>query len=128
MKDATKLIGIDAGEMHRAKDYDNVRYPLIKWDWGRDECVDAIDRAGLPQPGKSACFFCPSSKPREILELGRTHPDLLERALAMEARAELTSVKGLGRSFAWADLVKYSEAQLDLFSHTTEIPCGCFDG
>ena len=46
----------------------------------------------------------------------------------MEARAELTSVKGLGRSFAWADLVKYSEAQLDLFSHTTEIPCVCFDG
>ena len=90
--------------------------------------MEAIARAGLPQPGKSACFFCPSSKPREILELSRTHPELLQRALAMEANAELTSVKGLGRSFAWADLVKYSEAQLDLFSHTTEIPCGCFDG
>jgi hypothetical protein len=62
------------------------------------------------------------------LELGRTHPDLLQRALAMEARAELTSVKGLGRAFAWADLVKFSEAQLDFFGHTPEIPCGCFDG
>lgn len=120
-------VGIDAGEAHRAK-YETTRYPLIEWDWGREECIEAIARAGLPQPGKSACFFCPSSKPREILELGRTHPDLLERALAMEARAELSSVKGLGRSFAWADLVKYSEAQLDFFGHTPEIPCGCFDG
>jgi hypothetical protein len=48
--------------------------------------------------------------------------------VGLHERAELTSVKGLGRSFAWADLVKHSEAQLDLFSHTTEIPCGCFDG
>jgi hypothetical protein len=120
-------VGIDAGEAHRAK-YAETRYPLIEWDWARDECVEAIARAGLRQPGKSACFFCPSSKPREILELGRTHPNLLARARAMEARAELTSVKGLGRSFAWADLVKYSEAQLDFFGHTPEIPCGCFDG
>lgn len=120
-------VGIDAGETHRATKAET-RYPLIEWDWGRDECVDAIARAGLPQPGKSACFFCPSSKPREILELKRKHPDLLARALAMEANAELTSVKGLGRSFAWSDLIKYDEAQLDLFGHTPEIPCGCFDG
>lgn len=127
-----KFIGFDADEERRATIAEDVkyayRYPLIEWDWGREECVEAIARAGLPQPGKSACFFCPSSKPREILELGRTHPELLHRALAMEANAELTSVKGLGRSFAWADLVRYSEAQLDLFSHTPEIPCGCFDG
>ena len=120
-------VGIDAGEAHRAK-YAETRYPLIEWDWGREECVEAIARAGLPQPGKSACFFCPSSKPQEILQLGRTHPELLQRALAMEANAELTSVKGLGRSFAWGDLVKFSEAQIDMFSHTPEIPCGCFDG
>lgn len=127
MKDAIRLIGIDADETRRAKDYENVRYPLIEWDWGRDECVEAIARAGLPQPGKSACFFCPSSKPREILQLSKTHPDLMARALAMEANAELTSVKGLGRNFAWADLVKFSEAQLDLFQ-TIETPCGCYDG
>lgn len=120
-------VGIDAGEVHRAK-YAETRYPLIEWDWGRDECVEAIERAGLPQPGKSACFFCPSSKPREILELKRTHPELLQRALAMEAAAELTSVKGLGRSFAWRDLVRYSDAQMDMFQLTPEIPCGCFDG
>ena len=127
-----KMIGYDADETHRAKIPEDkkytYRYPLVEWDWGREECIEAIARAGLPQPGKSACFFCPSSKPQEILQLGRTHPELLQRALAMEANAELTSVKGLGRSFAWADLVRFSEAQLDMFQHTPEIPCGCFDG
>jgi len=128
-----KLIGYDADETHRAKIPEDkkytYRYPLVEWDWGREECIEAISRAGLPQPGKSACFFCPSTKKREILELKRTHPELLERALAMEANAELTSVKGLGRSFAWADFIKASEDQMSLFlTNDLEIPCGCYDG
>lgn len=127
-----KLIGYDADENHRAKIPEDkkytYRYPLVEWGWGREECVETISRAGLPQPGKSACFFCPSSKPREILELKRTHPDLLQRALTMEANAQLTSVKGLGRSFAWADLIKFNEAQLDMFNHVPDVPCGCYDG
>ncbi len=127
-----KLIGYDAGESHRAKIAEDKKYtyqyPLVEWDWGREECVAAIARAGLPQPGKSACFFCPSSKKHEILELKRHHPDLIRRALAMEAGAELTSVKGLGRSYAWADLVMYDDAQMDLFRDVVEIPCECFDG
>lgn len=127
--DPTFLIGIDADETRRAKEYPNTRYPLIEWWWGRDDCIEAIARAGLPQPGKSACFFCPSMKAREILQLKREHPELLARALAMEASAELTSVKGLGRSFSWAELVAYDEAQIDMFGHDSPgIPCECFDG
>ena len=128
MKDATRLIGIDMDETRRAKDYPNVRYPLIEWGWGRDECVEAITRAGLPQPGKSACFFCPSSKPREILALKRDHPDLFARAVAMERNAELTHIKGLGRNFSWEELVKWNEAQIDMFNNPIESPCGCYDG
>jgi hypothetical protein len=43
----------------------------------------------------------------EILWLGRHHPRLLDWALAIEANARpnLTSVKGLGRSVAWADFL-----------------------
>lgn len=126
----TRLIGIDAGETQRAKEYEGTRYPLIEWDWGRDECVAAIERAGLPQPGKSACFFCPSSKPREILELKCNHPDLLARALAMESNAKenLTSVKGLGRNWSWTDFIAFGDKQLELFRNDIEEPCGCYDG
>lgn len=129
----TKLIGYDADEERRAKIAEDgqyqYEYPLIAWGWGREECVEAIARADLPQPGKSACFFCPSSKKAEILDLAQRYPDLMVRAIAMEKNAELTSIKGLGRRFAWSDFIASSDAQSDLFSDAgSETPCGCYDG
>lgn len=54
-------LGIDAGEEHRARVHEDKLcvywYPLIQWGWAREECVRAIERAGLPVPPKSACFF-----------------------------------------------------------------------
>lgn len=128
-----KLIGYDADEEHRALRYQgdekyHRRFPLIEWGWGRKECMEAITRAGLPQPGKSACFFCPSSTKREIRDLADKHPELMARALTMERNAELTTIKGLGRRFAWADLVKAHEEQVKMFPGTPEVLCACYDG
>lgn len=131
--DVIKLIGIDADESHRAvpakKGWYKNRYPLLEWGWGRKECEDAILNAGLPLPGKSACFFCPSSRPHEVRELAHKYPDLAERALRMEENANLTSIKGLGRNWAWRDLL----ATADMFDEeydnaTIDIDCGCYDG
>lgn len=109
-----RFIGYDTGEYKRYdhsrkfnetdKKYDN-RYPLIEWEWSRMDCVRALEAAGLPQPGKSSCFFCPSMKRDEILLLKEQHPDLYARAIAIEdnARPRLTTVKGLGRNYAWKD-------------------------
>lgn len=130
---ATKAIGYDAGEERRAKqfisDFQENWYPLIEWGIHREECEAICVQAGLPT-AKSSCFFCPSMKKHEILDLKKNHPDLLARALAMEANAELTSIKGLGRNFSWADFVKADEAQMRMFEDqsTPEIPCGCYDG
>jgi hypothetical protein len=131
MADVTVCIGFDAAEPHRADrgaasddPYDK-RYPLIEWDMGREECIDTIRGAGLPLPGKSSCFFCPNSKAHEILSLPQP---LLDRALRIEANAELTAMKGLGRGWKWADLIRADRAQMDLFTCHAEMPCGCFDG
>lgn len=110
-KRVEKLIGYDFSETRRwmkAKLDDGrytLRFPLVEWEWTRRECVAAITRAGIPLPGKSACFFCPSSKKHEIDALKREYPLLYQRALAMEdnARKSLKKVKGLGRSFSWRD-------------------------
>jgi len=126
-----RYIGIDAGERHRAvltedKQY-QYRYPLVDWGWDRKDCLAAIAKAGLPQPPKSSCFFCPAMRKREILELQRKHPQLLERALALEANAETHTVVGLGRTWSWANFLKQEQAQGQLFAETTELPCGCHD-
>lgn len=117
-----KLIGFDYAEERRwarapleDEKYRN-RFPLVEWKWARAECIEAIREAGIKLPGKSACFFCPSSKKHEIAELERRYPDLYRRALAIEKRAmpkiqarlkagEPTPL-GLGRQFAWRDYAK----------------------
>lgn len=132
----TKFIGYDFDEQRRAKIKDDDKYiysyPLIDWKWGRDECIEAIEKEGIKKPGKSACFFCPSSKPKEILELKEKHPELLERAVAMEKNANLTSIKGLGRNYSWGDLIMFTGKQQDMFKDTRpvniEVDCGCYDG
>ncbi|WP_063802195.1 phosphoadenosine phosphosulfate reductase family protein [Burkholderia ubonensis] len=128
-----KLIGYDADESHRAKIPEDAKYvyqyPLVEWVWGRDECVACILGAGLPLPGKSSCFFCPSSRKNEIIQLKRMYPDLATRAVAMESNAELTTVQGLGRRFAWGDLLAADEAQTKLFPESPiDQSCGCYDG
>jgi hypothetical protein len=129
-----KLIGYDADEDRRvanAPKEDNkyiYQYLLYEWNWDRRDCVDAIKRAGLPLPGKSACFFCPSSKKREVLDLKRKHPELYERACAIEKNANLDTVKGLGRNWAWSDLPALAPYQQASLLDPEDIPCGCFDG
>jgi hypothetical protein len=128
-----KLIGYDMDEPHRARIPEDekytYRYPLIEWNWGREECLEAIDRAGVTAPGKSACFFCPSSKKREVLQLRRVYPALAVRAVAMEKNADLSVIKGLGRAFAWGDLYEADDRQAKMFPETPiDEACECYDG
>lgn len=123
----TRLIGYHAEEPERAErsntydDGDHKRYPLIEWNWGPEECGEALARAGMPAPGKSACFFCPSSKLHEIIDLRRRYPHLLARALEMERRAMAgegpspASGIGLGRRFTWRQAIDAHDGQPDLF-------------
>ena len=113
-KRVVKFIGYDAGDGYRSdkvllgdladRKYSKW-YPLMEWGWTRDDCIRQIEAAGLPQPGKSSCFFCPSMKPDEITALREQHPDLFRRALALEdnARKNLKTVKGLGRNYSWRE-------------------------
>lgn len=145
-----KWIGYDSGETKRiqcAVTYDEKdkkfhrHFPLYEWGWDRNECRKVIERAGLPLPGKSSCFFCPSMKKKEIVALLEEYPELFEKAKFMEQNAEgLTTTKGLGRNWSWSDFIDcylqnkaFEEAQTSLFDETPIScgcidPCGCYDG
>lgn len=131
----TKLIGYDLTEKRRAdkaklfkSDKYELSFPLIEWEITRDQCKKIIEDAGLCQPGKSACYFCPASKVSEIKQLGVNYPDLLKRALDLEANAELTTIKGLGHGFSWHEAIKNDDLFTDDFELMPEMICGCFDG
>lgn len=96
---------------------------------GMLQCIEIIKRVGLPLPGKSACFFCPHAKKPEILDLAVKHPELALRALAIEEAGVAYSkkVKGLGRRFAWADVLKDHNFAVEEDPFDEE-PCGCYDG
>lgn len=142
---AIKAIGFDAGESHRVKaehlDLQSLtktlkvqnRYFLVEWGWRREECVSAIRRHGLPQPGKSSCFFCPAMKKREVFALREEHPELLARALRIEDEAQTTTKtrRGLGgEGNLWREWLDQDERQAKLFDwiEPYHSPCGCYDG
>lgn len=133
-----RWIGYDADEPERAErmlekspqpDLWVWKAPLLEWDMGRDECLKSIQKAGLPSPGKSSCWMCPSMRKPEILAIKDQYPELLERALKMESRAIAAGNlgtkerQGLGGRMNWSQFLRTGEGV-----DPTEVACGCYDG
>jgi hypothetical protein len=130
-----KLVGFDGGEERRAKLTEDkecrIGYPLIDWNVSRAECQEVCDRHGMFNVPKSSCFFCPSMKKGEIVQLGEMHPGLLQRALTLEEVGLATSkrAKGLGRSWNWGEFVRASEAERAKYREQPVESCTmCADG
>jgi len=144
LNEVISAVGYDAGEGHRAinikantfgKDCaETMWYPLIEWAWRRQECMEAINRHGIPQAGKSSCFFCPSMKLGEIIRLRKEHPEYFQRAIALEENMIVKGrVEGLRFGVKWSEIVKADDDQLQMFEwldkhDPAKIPCGCYDG
>ncbi len=126
------LIGIDAGEAHRAKERDGKVYPLVDLDIDRDGCEEIIRDAGLAVPIKSGCWHCPFSRVSDVISLAQNQPCKFERI----ARLEESVVARHGREgfFQWRDKPtgywRQRASQKDLFIERDDMmpPCGCYDG
>ncbi len=89
-------------------------YPLRDAGIQRPQLLQIILNAGLPDPGKSACWMCPASKRPELISLYESEPDKLAEALLMEAYAMLRtgsekqdwSTEGLGRTWSWREYLE----------------------
>lgn len=147
-----QILGIDAGEQHRAKpphptDKYGKEYPLVGMDIDRDGCARIIEEAGLPVPVKSGCWHCPFMRVGEVRALYHEKPELFERIGELERRSlesrplephEIAAGKVRaqwhGRSVEeWRERFRAEDAQGKLFTLTgdrnfDEIPCACFDG
>ena len=129
-------IGISTDEIQRVKHgnwyTDNGiekrrEYPLIEARMNRNACLALIADAGLPQPPKSSCYFCPFHKRNEWIEMKRDHPDLFWKAVEVERvinQKRLTIARDA--AFLHPDLVPLDQAvgnQLLLFSNEEMDQC-----
>lgn len=128
-----KAIGYDSGEPWRAQKMSpapklwTAWYPLVEWGWDREKCDDVLSAEGF-QPPKSSCFFCPAMKKGEIISLSETHPEYMERALAIEDAAQANTTRGLGGSFKWREILNADRDQVRFdFDENPLIPCGCVE-
>ena len=87
-----QYVGIAYDEIYRMKDsretYVTNIYPLIDRRFTRQDCIDLISEAGLPIPEKSGCYFCPFNSTKRWLQLLDSHPDLFEKAIALEENSK----------------------------------------
>lgn len=81
--------GISTDEPHRAtpsreSDGYTSAYPLIELGMSRSDCLRIAADAGLPQPPKSSCWFCPFKTTEQWVRMRRDRPELFAKAVELE--------------------------------------------
>lgn len=102
-------IGISMDEIQRAKGWGTVdprtpsqirEYPLLRLGLRRQDALKVIADAGLPQPPRSACWFCPFHSLDEWRRLKRDEPGLFDEAVKLEAMLNERRDE-LGKDHVW---------------------------
>lgn len=83
--------GISTDEPHRATpsredDGYTSAYPLIELGISRSDCLQIVRDAGLPQPPKSSCWFCPYKTTDQWTTMRRERPALFSKVVEIERR------------------------------------------
>lgn len=126
-----QYVGIAFDEVHRMKDsreehITNV-YPLIDQRMTRRDCIELIEGAGLPVPEKSGCYFCPFNSTDRWRTLLHHHPELFDKAIALEENSKHFPRQRLtDQVFRERDRVTLRNYRLQLLenSERTQIPDG----
>lgn len=108
-------IGISMDEIQRAKGWGEVdprspeqirEYPLLRLGLRRRDALRIIADAGLPEPPRSACWFCPFHSLDEWRRLRRNEPDLFAHAVSVE-RMLNDRQAAMGRQSIW--MTRYAQ-------------------
>ena len=133
--------GISSDEPHRAtpsreSDGYTSAYPLIELGISRSDCLLIVRKAGLPQPPKSSCWFCPYKTTDQWITMRREKPDLfaatadLERTLNQKRAAigkDAVYISGVGARKA-LPIDQAIPDQLGLFPAWIDEQDGCESG
>ncbi len=132
---AVALIGISLDEATRMKpsrvSWIENTYPLVELGLRRSDCLQVIRDAGLPEPGKSSCVFCPYHADSQWLEMRKNEPEEFERAVQFDRairnmrRAGVSRPVFLHRTLRPLDEVEFKhENQIGMWDEECEGMCG----
>jgi len=133
---AIVALGISVDEYQRMRSdsgipHELLTYPLIDLRMDRAACIGVIERAGLPVPGKSSCWFCPYHSIANWRKQLQNEPDLFERSAQLEETLNERRAK-LGKDPVWltSRLIPLREAvtengQMDMFAPSCDIGGYC---
>lgn len=133
---ARVAMGISIDEYQRMRNasgipWESLTYPLIDLRLDRAACVGIIERAGIPVPPKSSCWFCPFHSLTYWQRQRRDEPDLFAKSVALEALLNDRRT-ALGKDPVWLTrkLIPLDQAigddeQLDMFGGTCDIGGYC---
>ena len=129
--------GISTDEPHRAtpsreSDGYTSAYPLIELGISRSDCLRIVREAGLPQPPKSSCWFCPYHTTEAWTHRKREDPELFAKAVELESLLCAKSV-ALGKDPGYLTrhgrpLTACIPDQLGLFPEWIDEQDGCESG
>lgn len=118
-------LGISVDEFQRARTDTGIatqkaEYPLIDLRLTRQDCVRIIEKAGLPVPPKSSCWFCPYHSNSYWRSLQRNNPDLFDKSVALEKMlSDRNAAAGRPKLFIHRNLIPldrvFAGHQLDMF-------------
>ncbi len=99
-------MGISLDEFQRMRTdsgiaYEKLEYPLIDLRLTRQDCIQIIQKAGLPVPPKSSCWFCPYHKLREWQLLRQNNPELFWKAASLEEWINQKREVVMGKDKVW---------------------------
>lgn len=98
-------IGFSVNELSRMRTDDprgvqHLVYPLVDLRLTTQDCINIVRDAGLPEPPKSACWFCPFHSRANWHALKRRRPDLFQKAVELERHLNVKR-GALGRDQMW---------------------------
>jgi hypothetical protein len=102
------LLGISWDESHRITDadteIDGIKYvkswPLCDMRLTVGDCKRIVAEAGLPEPPKSSCWFCPFHDLKGWAKLRLNRPDLFEQVVQLERKVSARH-EAIGRGPVW---------------------------
>ena len=136
--EATAMLGISLDEVQRCKPSRDAwitnEFPLIDLRLRRDDCRRLVVEAGLPEPKKSSCVFCPYHDDAYWIGMRKADPTSwmraveYDRAIRDSTRAGVTRPAYLHRSLRPLDEVEFKhekqETLWDSFSAECDGLCG----